>query len=334
MKKSSSILLLATERSGTNLVRAILSTHSKISSPPPFSMVDLLASDHYKYINPFQSYHLDELIQDVIELSRSHLHAWDVNIDIDDIKRRLGDISFWEVFRVMNEIYADSESKNIWMSKEPGLFKHIYEIALQFPDAKFIYLVRDPRDVVSSMLKGGLHENHAFYAASRWKHEQGLSLNALSTPSLKNRIFFLRYEDLIGDSKVVVKNLMQFLDLNFEIQQLEFYNNEAVKKHSSKSEFWQNLAKPIDSGNKANYLRYLTEKQVSLIESIVWDEMKILGYCPTISKRKNINVMQRIIFKLISNIKKRTPKINSSDELQRHKRRIESFKRIRNRTFN
>lgn len=120
---SNSILLRATERSGTNLLRAIMSNHSQISSPPPFSMIDVMGASCHKYLG-----------DDAIKLTQAHLNPWENEYSRDDVKLKVGNHSFWEVFRVLNELYAESEHKQYWSSKEPGLVKRIHELAMHLSE--------------------------------------------------------------------------------------------------------------------------------------------------------------------------------------------------------
>lgn len=326
-----SILLLATERSGTNLLRAILSTHSQISSPPPFSMIDVLVPTSYKYFGDGD--HFDVLIDDAIQLTRTHLNPWDIECKHEEVKQKIQNRTLWELFKVLNEYYAAFENKQNWLSKEPGLFKYIYQFAMHIPQAKFIYLVRDPRDVVASMLDGDVHEHNVFHAANRWRNEQIYCLNAYQDSLLGGRIFKLHYEDLLQDSERVVRSLMDFIGVPFEPEQLMFYKNEKIIAHSTKSEFWRNLNKPIVKDNKGNFLRKLSNGQISIIESICWDEMVTLGYQPISSAPRKIPFYLRFIYIAHTFIKKMMKSFRFSSEGKKHRQRRKSAKSIKNRSF-
>jgi len=328
-----SILLLATERSGTNLLRAILSTHSQISSPPPFGMIDVMARSPYKYFGEGKEDHFDALVGDAVKLTQIHLNPWDIECNLEDVKKRVKNQSFWELFKVLNDRYAESENKNYWFSKEAGLFKVIYQLAMHMPQAKFVHMVRDPRDVVASMLDGDLHEHNAYNAARRWRDEQVSCLNALSDPLISNRIFKIRYEDLISDSEASVRSIMDFLCVPFEAKQLEFYKNKKIISHSTKSQFWKNLNKPIDKKNKGNYLSKLNKRQISIIESLCWNEMHALGYKPTILEPKHIPLYIRLFYIAHDHLKKYMKALRVTEEGKKRKERRKGISAIRSRKF-
>jgi len=333
MHNSTPILLLASERSGTNLLRAIMSSHSQIASPSPFSMVDALGKDMYKYATSETEFHIDELIEDAITLTQGHLNPWPQKYKIGEVKDKLLTNSFWDIFKALNEVYTQSEKKKHWFSKEPGLFRHIYELALHMPEAKFVYLVRDPRDVVSSMVRGGIHEQNVYKAAIRWKEEQKMMLNALSDPLLKERIFMISYEELLQDQKDVIKKLMAFLGIRFEEKQLNFFKDKSVVSHSQKSEFWKNLSKPIDRKNTGKYKNALPGRQIKYVESICWNEMKWLNYDTENEVASKIPFTARVYYRLHARIKRVLKNLSLSKESLRQKNRRRGVQSVRARTF-
>lgn len=310
-----------------------MTTHSQIASPPPFSMIDVLAGSVYKYTGQSQDDNFDVLIEDAIALTKTHMNPWGIEVTPEDIKRKIHFHSFWELFTVLNELYTESENKQHWFSKEPGLFKHIYELAMHLPEAKFIYMVRDPRDVVASMLKGGIHEQNVYNAAQKWRNEQRLCLNANSDPLLSKQMLLVSYEALLEDVDATVRRVMNFLEIPFEKTQLEFYKNEKVIVHSKKSEFWKNLSKPIDQKNKGRYSNSLTKQQIKVIESLCWKEMKVLGYQPVTAKPENISVFSKIWYRGHSHLKKLGQSVALTSESRRQKKRRRRNSTIKNRSF-
>lgn len=327
------IILLASERSGTNLLRAIVSMHPDISSPPPCSVVSLLAKRAYKYLMPTHSDHLDALIEDAVLATQTHLNKWDIALDQQDIRRRMPTPSFWGLFQALNEIYAEKEGCTSWFSKEPDLFTYIYEIALHMPNARFVYLVRDGRDVAASMLRGGIHEYHIYGAACRWAAEQRACLTALSDPLLRNRVFMLKYEDLIAEPETCIVQLMDFLGMCFDASQLEFYKNEAVLKHAQLSEFWKNLSKPIDAANHGNYRSELQPREIEIFESVAEQEMQLLDYKFDYTHHKRISRFNRGRFILSAYWRRMRARPRDEEEAKRRLERSKALQAIINRAF-
>jgi len=333
MAHSTPIILLSSERSGTNLLRALLSTHSEIASPPPCGMLDVLAENQFKYLSPMHSTHMPELIEEAITLTQTHMNPWGIELKEEIVNKRIGSPSFWGLFSTINEIYAEHHGCSFWFSKEPGSFNYIYNLKAHFPKAKFIYMTRDGRDVAASMLKGRLHEFHIYTAAKRWAREQRLCLNAYCDPEVHGQVFLMRYEDLIGNTESILTNLMRFLGLDFEQEQLNFHQNKDVIKHSKKSKFWRNLSSPIDKSNKGTYKKSLSRRQIEIFESYAWNEMKALDYPLENTSKKSYGHIHQAIFLMSSFIRRKFSQFSMSDESVKRTSRGKVVSEILNRTF-
>ena len=325
------IMILGSERSGTNLLRALLSTHSKIASPPPAGFIDALGGIQSRYFPSGRSSYLSELIDDVVVLTKTHLNPWDIDLNSEVIKAKLKNASLWEVFRVVNEIYAEEYGRPCWCSKEPGLFKYIFEIAEHLPNAKFVYLVRDGRDVAASMLRGHLHEFHVYFAAQNWAWTQRHCLSALADPAVSERIYLLKYENLIDSPEDVMRDLMRFIGLEFEESQLQYYRNKNVLEHAKRSRFWKNLAHPINRKNKGEYKDNLGVKNIEIFESVAWREMEALGYPVDSSHKITFTDFDIRLYRTIAFLRKKFWSMDPRAEAFRIRARVKVTHEIINR---
>jgi hypothetical protein len=92
-------------------------------------------------------------------------------------------------------------------------------IATLFPGTRFIHIIRDGRDVVTSLLRrewGSFENSH-----SRWQgHVDTGSAFGASQPS--DRYFELRYEDLVHDDVGVARRLFDFLGISMHPDVVKF----------------------------------------------------------------------------------------------------------------
>lgn len=101
--------------------------------------------------------------------------------------------------------------KPLWAEKTPSNIFTASKFLKTFPDSKVIHIVRDPRDVIPSLVKRG-HNNIS--AAMTW-------LSSISSiQSLRNHRNFLeiKYEDLILHPEDTLRKVSLFLDIEFDIQ--------------------------------------------------------------------------------------------------------------------
>jgi tetratricopeptide (TPR) repeat protein len=102
-------------------------------------------------------------------------------------------------------------------------------LRMAFPEAGFVYLRRDPRDVCVSMLAH--HLSHGFHCAYRI---EDIVRHVAATAELAGHFLrtegepvtlALRYEDFIADQEGVTRKLLRHLDLPFEEACLRFHEN-------------------------------------------------------------------------------------------------------------
>jgi hypothetical protein len=102
-----------------------------------------------------------------------------------------------------------------WFDKTP---QHVYGaamIAAEFPSARFVHIVRDPRDVVASLRAGRLVKVPELKGACNYWTEAIRIVDTLRR-AYPRRVHELRHEDLIDDFGGELQKLMAFLDEPFE----------------------------------------------------------------------------------------------------------------------
>ena len=133
------------------------------------------------------------------------------------------------------------------LSKNPSFVMKIRSLAEEFPDAKFIYLMRNPFETIPSLLKLlntvwlglGLDSNHI--ESSTRELAEGCVLNynyaidALSQLP-DDRYVIVAYTDLVADPKATVEKVYQRLNLSLSPdfqQRLTAERSRQKRYHSS-----------------------------------------------------------------------------------------------------
>jgi len=271
------IFIIGTERSGTNLLRLILNSHSCIAVPhPPHIM---------KFFNPLVGSYGDlgndrnfrQLITDVCRMVELHPYPWEIKPDRERVFLHAQNRNLISIYFAIYDQYLEFTGKERWACKSTFMIEHVAEILHYYPDARFIYMVRDGRDVAVSAKSSIFNRFHVYYSALRWKREQQVGLSWLSGLPAK-QIMLLKYEELIADPVTVTARICGFLDEQFEERMLEYYRSREAKKSGSLSISWENTAKPVLSNNAEKFRQRLTKKEILLFEAIAVNELNELGY--------------------------------------------------------
>lgn len=270
--------LLSSERSGSNLVRSILNTHSDVSAPHPYEtaypMDDLPSPAE---LGPAKR---ARLVRDVIVNKRYSFHPLTVPLDPERVAGRVerGEPTRLAIQRALYEESCEVEGTSLWSSKYPGLWRVLEEAFEYYDGLRVVYLVRDPRDVVLSFKNSNIEFYHPYFSANRWREEQERGLTLME--DRPGCVHLVRYEDLLQQPETEVAAICDFLRVPFEEAMLYYYETEDAKAASESSGLLENLQMPIKSDNYGKYRDALPEEEVLLTESIVREEMEQFGYEP------------------------------------------------------
>lgn len=103
------------------------------------------------------------------------------------------------------------------VQKEPRLSPYFPELAYLMPNAKFIYMVRDLRDIIASQFTRHQKSNTQFDVAAEISQFISTHQRIMSVPNLlQNRLLFVRYEALATEPLETLRIVFDFLGLPWE----------------------------------------------------------------------------------------------------------------------
>lgn len=113
--------------------------------------------------------------------------------------------------------------KRVWAEKSPPNIYAFRAFLDAYPEGRAVYLVRDGRDVVCSLLKrrwGAVKR-----AVSAWLVDTAVSESFAGHP----RVHRIRYEDLVADPRGTITALLRFLDLSPEVEAVLSYERSSSR---------------------------------------------------------------------------------------------------------
>ena len=118
-------------------------------------------------------------------------------------------------------------SKNIILDKHPLNFQWLGFIKILFPNAKIIHCTRNLKDTALSIYKNNFDINSIIW--SNWQEDLVqyisiyLDLMKFWEKKIPNFIYNLNYEKLINNQKEQTEKLLNFCELNWEEDCLNYY---------------------------------------------------------------------------------------------------------------
>lgn len=259
------LFLVGPPRSGTKLLQNILNASSEVSvGPESHIFPKLLQQFGGEKVQEHQGDVLNMLLaSNYLERLRRQSFQRELQPLVENSKS-----SKELIFRLL-EAVAEWQGKKggIWVGdKTPNYIRWTELLKERFPDARFIAIVRDPRDQALSVRK--TWGKDPLLAAERWAQD----VRAFEEASSKapSSYFRLRYEDLLEDPEERINEICTFLGIELEKEMLDVNSSERYGAGKGVTGVLQ--------GNQEKYLEHLRQRRIRRIEEITLPELKAWSY--------------------------------------------------------
>lgn len=267
-KTPSTIFVIGRARSGTTLLTCILNRHPKIHIPIETHFIIHLLN---KYKGGLTNNSIDEFVDDLFSEPSMHLRTIQNSVLKDKIKSA-GYKSFEDLCHAV--LGYDAEYHPILGNKSTLYVLFTNKLLKNFPTAKFIWIIRDYRAQINSMLKVNFEAHNVPSLAIRWKRFNETVLKAQKCNP--GRIYLVRYEDLVTETEQEVKKICGFLEL--DVNPSMWSRKSLQNQNEIKIRFQSKLAYPINTDYIEQWKQELSEEQVSVIEKICGEAGSNFGY--------------------------------------------------------
>jgi Sulfotransferase family len=200
-------------RSGTTLLRLMLDAHPDLAIPAETHFVPALIKAAEETQDPRAALQVLASVQ-----------TWpNLGLDlasVDQAFSALDPFSSTGAVRAVFRLYAEGQGKSRWGDKTPTYRAHLSEIARAVPEARFIHIIRDGRDVALSYRglwfgPGDDIEGQARFWVDQIEHARA---QAQHLPCYLE----LRFEDLVARPEVELERICRFLELPFDRAMLDY----------------------------------------------------------------------------------------------------------------
>lgn len=274
---NASFFIIGTERSGTNLLRLILNSHSDVFIPHPPHLVKNFYHLQNRYGDLSKDKNFSFLISDMLKSIKLHPYPWQFIPSLEDVSSSAPKRSVIGAYLAIHNLALKNTLKKIWGCKSTFMIHHVGELLEANPQSKFIFLVRDGRDVAVSAKKSIFNHFNVYFTAKLWQKEQRRGMYWLSKLS-NDQIYLLRYEELISDPVKHIQSLCAFLHITYSETMLEFSKTKEAKLSASLSTSWNNTDKEIIKNNKEKFRKELSKEEISVFEAVAFEELSYFGY--------------------------------------------------------
>ena len=263
------IFIFSLPRSGSTLLQRMLGAHERIATvSEPWFLLPLFYTLKQKGLYAEYDHRcVNQAMADLIECIPGKK---------SELLRQIKDFSI--------NIYSklSHEGATFFLDKTPRYHLIIDEIIETFPDAKFIFLWRNPLSIASSINETWANGKWKLYA---YKVDiyKGMENLVDAYGKYKNCSLSIRYEDLVSNPELSIRRVCSYLDIAFDKQMISSFSQTTlsgglgdptgVKKYSQVSE--DSLGKWVL--HYSNPLRRIWAKKY--LRWIGRDRLSAIGYC-------------------------------------------------------
>ena len=286
------IFIIGSPRSGTSLLRLILTSHTKIIIPPECGFIVWL---HRKYSNwsardAIDYYVREQYLNDLYSCRKFDTWVLD-RMAMDSLIIEKQPIDYATLCGLIYAAYAHqySRSATIWGDKNNFYIDYLPTLDKIYPEARFLHIVRDGRDVACSYREVMQHKSTSPYApklttniesiAIEWSTNVFKVADYLNSLSNSKKIT-VRYEDLVQQPESVLLSICDWLNLDYEHQMLEFHDiNRRKQLEPALTMGWkQRTMEPISADTVGRYNSLLSGEEQELFSLNAGHALTRFGY--------------------------------------------------------
>lgn len=271
------LFIIGTQRSGSNLLRLMLNESPEIVAPHPPHILKTFFPLLSQYGDLNQEASFAHLVRDICTFVQVNPVVWEYAPTFEQVWEMCQKRTLIEVMRCVYEVPAIARNTHYWCCKSMANVEYLPQLQAELPQAKYIYLYRDGRDVAVSFAKAVVGEKHFYSIATQWANDQRLALDFVKNAN-ENQVFMLQYERFITHPEETLHQLCAFLDIPFRPQMMEYHTSEESKRTAASGEMWANVVKPVIAANQQKFLTEAAPEQIRIFETVAGDVLEELGY--------------------------------------------------------
>ena len=260
------VFVVGCPRSGTTLVEVMLDSHSGLRV---FDELSLIAGLAPRRTRPWAR---PASVEDVI----AHRRFRRLGISPDVARAAVaaaGPSTYEGLIDAVMTAAARAHGKRRWGEKMPGYVSVAPLLARHLPDAQFVHVIRDGREVAAALAAREWGPPSAVMGAFFWRRKVA-PRRALRRRLGPGRYYELRLERLTADPDAELRRVCEFLGEEYEASMLEYH----LEYRDRELRTWRaHLAKPPTPGLR-EWTTGLSRREQRAVESVCAPLLRSLGY--------------------------------------------------------
>lgn len=266
--------IIGSQRSGTTMFRLMLNNHPEIAVPHETAFITVFYHLLDKYGTLEEPQNVRKLLEDI---SQHHLvKRGNLISSLDDVMKH-APTSYPELIEAIFTEYRLRHGKKYWCDKTPFYTEDIDLLNAIFPQARFIHLVRDGRDVSLSQKNISWLPSSTPAIAAQWKWKTMLC-RKIGRVLGADRFLEIKYEDLVMHTEETLNKVCEFLKVEYSEQMLGYADNAEKVVPSESIQWHKNSVKLPDPSKVYEWRNRMSRSDRVIFEQIAGEALDEFGY--------------------------------------------------------
>ena len=292
------IFIVGMPRSGTSLLLALLSAHPNIAITPETQFFGIWMR-MYRHLDSEKPKDM-ELFWKAFSTGRHYLR---LGLDTERVHAQAseaGMMTHRSIFTAVMREYAHAKGKNRIGEKSPRHFAYLSTLFDWYPDAKVLFLLRDPRACVASARKAPWGNPSVYSQSLTWNESMDCYEEYKDDP----RVMLVRYEELVQTPEPHVRGICDFLGEEYTEKLLDHATHSSFSDYHPSHGMWgvrhrDQYMQPISAKHTDKWKQKLSKNQIAVVDHLTGKRMRRFGYTP-ISDEKSVQHLYLLASKLWS----------------------------------
>lgn len=272
MNDPNPVFVSGTNRSGTTLMYALLATH------PNLSMVR--RTDMWRYFyGRFGDLSQPENFEHCLRTMLSYKRIVNLKPDPERIRQEFwqGEASYGRLFALIHQHNAERSGKTRWGDKSLHTEEYADQIFSEFPQARIIHVIRDPRDRYASVVKR-LNATSRRIGVDTVKWLASVRIARKAAERYPDRFMIVRYETLAQQPEETLQLVCDFIGEPYTPEMLTM--SGARRYHEAGANTSYEKVKPgvISTRSIGRFRQVISAWEIAFIQTFARRTMAEFGY--------------------------------------------------------
>jgi len=289
-KERPPFFVVGSDRSGTTMLMMMLDAHPDLGvSRESWFLIDLM--DALPLHGPLNRDQVDR----AFEIIQQHPRWQRWNIPDSALQTRLEKLTAPDLADLVQAVFQldlDRSRKTRWGDKTPAYVREIERIHSMFPQAQFIHIIRDARDVCISLRNVGWHGPKLRHMARYWRD---VVISGIEAGKALGQEVYLEvpYEKLVTNTEDTLKQICSFLGEPFDANILAWYDLTAEKTADRPMRFQTKLSRAPRPSDTGRWKNEMSSFEVAVVEAYAGDVMD--EACQQRRYAKNLRLLRPLL---------------------------------------